>query len=777
MEPKLCFCGHSWKRRFFYKDGSAFREYNLPGGSAMLELLVTGNNLALLTDDYRYENLILSKDEKTNSLYVREHAGWTEGKCEVPLNYGLPAVIWDEGLSDLGAPENVPVLWISNRALPSYNVISRIKDNCVIMLDADVLRRKGAMISKQVSWEHSATDLVWQLKNNTAISYLSAAKHIIVTFAEEGAAYIRRGDTGVSYELVLADGSTEGTLRAKRLGEINDAWTAIAANIALQFLGVLNGTCEFSLSPSILAGASMIINGYERNALENSTFDAWIDKLEESVEDSSFAIPVYDGSEGADPNYWCIGSEASGRRIFDIAFDYVKNGPAAIKGLPQLSFGVFTTIDRREIESFQNVRNLILEYAHAKSVRPLSIVVFGAPGSGKSFGITQIAKNILPGLIEKLEFNVSQFAGSSDLSSAFHQVRDTILMGKLPLVFFDEFDSDREGRPLGWIKSFLMPMQDGKFKDENGEHPVGKCIMVFAGGTSQNFEDFCSPLRSDDCKRAKGFKDIKGPDFISRLRGVVNVMGPNQVSKDDRNFILRRALLLRSLLERKLSMKSGKAPINDNVLKAMLLAPNYRHGARSMESILDMSCIGGDSFEPTSLPFYTQLSLHVDPDAFINLVLNEVRLASFTEKLARAIHNEYVEKYKSSLSTGKYVIPWKSLPEEKRNSNRRQAQSISKKLSIIGCGYDAGDTPFESVKEFTEEEINVLARLEHDLWLTEMTAENWVYGEIRDDAKKIHNDLVPWERLSDQEKQKDYNTAKNIIPLLESVSLRVYRII
>ncbi len=78
------------------------------------------------------------------------------------------------------------------------------------------------------------------------------------------------------------------------------------------------------------------------------------------------------------------------------------------------------------------------EYISSKSeIRPLSIAVFGTPGSGKSFGVTEVASSIAPNLIEKLNFNLSEFETSADLIVAFHKVRDISLEGKLPLVFFD----------------------------------------------------------------------------------------------------------------------------------------------------------------------------------------------------------------------------------------------------------------------------------------------------------------------------------------------------
>ena len=338
----------------------------------------------------------------------------------------------------------------------------------------------------------------------------------------------------------------------------------------------------------------------------------------------SFLIPTERAKNGKQyaPEDWTVTSNVANMQVYDVAFEYVQKGEEVIEGLPHLSFGALKTVDRWEIEAYQNVRNLILDYFNSDTIRPLSIAVFGSPGSGKSFGVTQIAKNILPGKVEKLEFNVSQFISPMDLGVAFQKVRDVILEGKLPLVFFDEFDSDRDGMPLGWVKSFLMPMQDGRFRDESGEHPLGKCILVFAGGTSPNFESFVEPMTSADLEAVQSFKSIKGPDFVSRLKGTINVLGPNPKDEHDSNHVLRRALLLRSLCEqeRRLNMKDGKAPISPAIIKAMLLVPEFSHGARSMEAILAMSRIDGGSWEPASLPFRSQLALHCDADDFLGLL-------------------------------------------------------------------------------------------------------------------------------------------------------------
>ena len=134
-----------------------------------------------------------------------------------------------------------------------------------------------------------------------------------------------------------------------------------------------------------------------------------------------------------------------------------------------------------------------------------------------------MAKSLLPGQIEAITFNLSQFDSPDDLLSALHQVRDVGLSGKIPLVFWDEFDTSLAETPLGWLRYFLAPMQDGKFQEGQISHPIGRAIFVFAGGTSASMAEF------DKGATSRTFESAKGPDFVSRLKGYINVLGPNPV--------------------------------------------------------------------------------------------------------------------------------------------------------------------------------------------------------------------------------------------------------
>jgi hypothetical protein len=120
-------------------------------------------------------------------------------------------------------------------------------------------------------------------------------------------------------------------------------------------------------------------------------------------------------------------------------------------------------------------------------------------------------------------------------------------------------------------------------------------------------------LKVTEQKKA-AFKDRKGPDFISRLRGYVDVRGIDKKAPDDDVYVVRRAILLRSILERDFRsfLRDKKADIDPTVLRALVVVPEYTHGTRSMEAVLHMSRLArAKRFSAAMLPPIDRLNMHV----------------------------------------------------------------------------------------------------------------------------------------------------------------------
>ena len=108
--------------------------------------------------------------------------------------------------------------------------------------------------------------------------------------------------------------------------------------------------------------------------------------------------------------------------------------------------------------------------------------------------------------------------------------------------------------------------------DEELAKKINKAVFVFAGGTAHSFNDF---LPGDDEERIAEFQRVKGPDFVSRLKGILNIRGLNPDCKTDRSHIIRRAMLLRQQIIRRIPSvydeETGKVNISNGLLFVFFL--------------------------------------------------------------------------------------------------------------------------------------------------------------------------------------------------------------
>lgn len=767
---------------------------------------------------------------------------------------------WPKALSKECKPL---VLYKVRRPLGQGALWDRLKafhlDRTIALLGANELRGEGGSISRGLSWERTATDLILSLMQEPRFEGLRRCLFLIVTFGIEGAVLVQCADNQVSSaHLWYLPNLTESEMLSTGCGDMSGFGSAFAAAIISALVKSRSRAGEFkkidnALRTGIRRGLS-VMHGLLEEAFGPCNMKDPRDKSRTITRPPKYPVTKIFKSRTGDtsaifdiplpklPNLhsakemlkfrgWRILESRSNRVFVDLAADVAYRGPEKVfEGVPIGKFEKLVTLERLEIESYRSIRNLIREFLNnPRPERPLSLAVFGAPGSGKSFGVTQVARDLdKEGNIEKLDFNVSQWNSPDYLVNALHRVRDHAIKGKVPLVFFDEFDS-RFGTRLGWLKYFLAPMQDGVFADGLFTHDIGKAIFVFAGGTADTYAEFAAGAARQDARvttptevadqianlelargqAAKGIeqgvagvavelqrnitakdsaaqilsnngasekedsKSVKLPDFVSRLRGHVDVFGLDPPFNTN---LLRRALILRSNILKKFpSLVDGSSTlrINEGVLRAFLQVPEYSHGARSLEAILDMSqLVGKQEFDPSRLPPLRNLNLHVDGDAFTALVQHHEKLGAKLEKIAQEIHARYLKEELGKKDKRGHVVKigdwdslryWEKLDDRFKKSNREQAASYPILLAAVGCNFEEG-APDKSFS-FSDNEIKILAQMEHDRWLQERRL-----------LQPSHPDLVPWSKLPQEEQDKDIRTIKAIPEILGTVGLKVIRL-
>ncbi len=69
--------------------------------------------------------------------------------------------------------------------------------------------------------------------------------------------------------------------------------------------------------------------------------------------------------------------------------------------------------------------------------------------------------------------------------------------------------------------------------------------------------------------------------------------------------------------------------------------------------------------------------------------------------------------------------------------------------------------------------VEAMAKNVHDVWAQSRIDQGWTYGESRDDTKKHHPCLVPYEDLPEIEKAYDRDTALGTLKLILKLGFKI----
>jgi hypothetical protein len=797
------------------------------------------------------------KGAKKADLLVIDHLGlgWLEAFMSNEVSLA-------EELMKKAQPDQI-ILKMSSlkEGLPFGTARDRL-DKLTVVLSAHTLRDRGAAISEGLSWDRTIEDTVREFDGGLSQFDLALCRRVVVLFSAEGAALFERANDSPTVRLrkfLYRPSCYEGSIKSSHPGQMSGNLSFVTAAVIRHLALGMRYPFFVALSLSLAAIRKQYEEGIKENekatdretrfdfekhreslcevlTLTDCLSDGTVGKGEkEKVEKQKGELNKHLGmfscafshdlleypphKEGAivpdrTPQMpWAsnllrdvtgYGYEYVAARAFQIVMQGTEK---AMSHMPIASYGEFLTADREEIERINAIRKLIIAYReNLQDKRPLSLAVFGPPGSGKSFSIKQLAAEL--GFADKSihTFNLSEFKEPSELHVAFHIVRDATIQGKIPLIFWDEFDSDS----LKWLKEFLAPMQDAEFRAGSIIHPLGKAIFIFAGGVFCTFEEFeektcgerekkvdqsrkedmVSSAHQNSAKRVmppNPYDGRKAPDFISRLRGYVNIKGPNPQERGDDNheYLIRRAILLRSVLKRfcgHLLGDKGQMAVSAPVVQAFLRVGKYKHGARSLESIIAMSdLVRAPFFGEAALPPDHLLDLHVNAEAFRKLMKQAAIDMPMMEMIAESCHRGWRKQKKdegyeygpvrSDIPPKRHplLVEYLELDESGKEGNRLSAWVTPAKLKEAGLEivYPSAGQTEPGIDEFKKKKEHLM-RIEHDVWMRDHLLAGYELAEETVDALRLHRCVRRFEFLDDVDKKLDYAIVESLQETLEA---------
>jgi len=275
-------------------------------------------------------------------------------------------------------------------------VSDKFKDRLIIVVSINDIRREEVGITKGLSWERTAQDLLLGLKFNPRMRNLMECRHLIISFGSEGVLWLNRQGDKAENNLVFDPANLEFEWAEKFEGSAFGTLSCLTAGIVSQ-LTMPEG--NMSLQEGIMSGLSAIrrlhLEGHGVIEINNGVMEinnpafplsgVVEELLKHSREYSSVKVPSPPDKPGSNLNHWTImggtNSGSNGYPLYGLARRVALFGQKELSDIPYAEFGKLFSVDRSEVESLRGIQRLIKDYeAKKRPKKPLSIAVFGTPG-------------------------------------------------------------------------------------------------------------------------------------------------------------------------------------------------------------------------------------------------------------------------------------------------------------------------------------------------------------------------------------------------------------
>jgi hypothetical protein len=144
------------------------------------------------------------------------------------------------------------------------------------------------------------------------------------------------------------------------------------------------------------------------------------------------------------------------------------------------------------------------------------------------------------------------------------------------------------------------------------------------------------------------------------------------------------------------------------------------------------------------------------------------------ERIARLGHERFIREHPDPDLPSRR--PWDELTPFYRASNLRQVLSALAGAVAVGRSWGAGQA---AAGMPSENQLEQMARLEHESWVRHLTEYGWRAAssrnpDTRDDARRLHPDLRPWDELDDTAREKTRGGVRSSLELLATLGYRSF---
>lgn len=83
------------------------------------------------------------------------------------------------------------------------------------------------------------------------------------------------------------------------------------------------------------------------------------------------------------------------------------------------------------------------------------------------------------------------------------------------------------------------------------------------------------------------------------------------------------------------------------------------------------------------------------------------------------------------------------------------------------------DTTGVELPEELEQLAELMSKNVHEVWAETRLSQGWTYGEQRNDERKTHPCLIPYEQLPEEEKEYDRHTSIGTLKLIMKLGFKI----